>query len=39
MEENGMDFLPLTAPLPIELETDEEYEAEMKKRGDRDPEE
>jgi sulfite oxidase len=36
-EDHGADFLPLTRPAPFDLETDAEYEAEMKKREGRDP--
>ena len=39
LEEEGIDFLPLTKPLPIDLESDEEYETEMQRRGGREPEE
>jgi len=39
LDENGIDFLPLTKPLPIDLEGDDEYETEMQRRGGRDPEE
>ena len=37
MEEKGVSMLPLTRPMPFDLETDEEYFAEMKKREGRDP--
>jgi sulfite oxidase len=36
-EDQGKDFLPLTRPAPFDLETEEEYLAEMKKREGRDP--
>ena len=39
MEEKKIDFLPLTKPLPFDMESDAEYEAEMEKRAGRDPEE
>lgn len=37
MEEKGVSMLPLTRPLPFDLETEEEYIEEMKKRQGRDP--
>ncbi|CAO2658343.1 Nn.00g060660.m01.CDS01 [Neocucurbitaria sp. VM-36] len=37
LEEKGASILPLTRPLPFDLETDEEYLEEMKKREGRDP--
>jgi sulfite oxidase len=37
LEERGLPILPITHPLEIDLETDEEYEAEMQKRQGRDP--
>ena len=37
LESQGMDILPITRPLEIDLETDEHYEAEMAARGGRDP--
>ena len=39
LEKKGVDLLPLTKPLEIDLEEDEEYETEMQRRGGRDPEE
>jgi sulfite oxidase len=33
----GIDFLPLTRPAPFDLETEEEYLEEMRKREGRDP--
>ncbi|EAT79539.2 hypothetical protein SNOG_13212 [Parastagonospora nodorum SN15] len=36
-EDHGTDFLPLTRPAPFDLETEEEYLEEMKKREGRDP--
>lgn len=36
-EERGVDFLPLTRPAPFDLETEEEYLVEMRKREGRDP--
>jgi hypothetical protein len=33
----GVDFLPLTRPAPFDLETEEEYLEEMRKREGRDP--
>lgn len=37
LEERGASMLPLTRPLPFDLETEEEYLEEMKKREGRDP--
>lgn len=37
LEEHGASILPLTRPVPFDLETDKEYLAEMKKRRGRDP--
>ncbi|KAF2123526.1 molybdopterin binding oxidoreductase [Dothidotthia symphoricarpi CBS 119687] len=37
MEEKGVSMLPLTRPMEFDLETEEEYLEEMKKRGGRDP--
>lgn len=34
-----MSLLPITRPLEIDLESEEHYEAEMKERHGRDPEE
>ena len=39
LEEQNIDFLPLTKPLPIDLEDDETYDKEVLARGGRDPEE
>ena len=39
MEQAGLDFHPVTKPLALELESDEEYEMEMQRRGGRDPDE
>ena len=39
LEEKGLDLLPITKPLPLDLESDEEYDTEMKKRKGREPEE
>jgi sulfite oxidase len=36
-EDRGVSFLPLTRPAPFDLETDEEYLEEMKRREGRDP--
>lgn len=36
-EDKGLPFLPLTRPVPFDLETDEDYIKEMKKRNGRDP--
>ena len=37
MEENNIPILPITHPLEIDLESEADYLAEMKKRGGRDP--
>ncbi|KAF1850362.1 molybdopterin binding oxidoreductase [Cucurbitaria berberidis CBS 394.84] len=37
LEERGASMLPLTRPLPFDLETDDEYLEEMRKRQGRDP--
>lgn len=37
LEEKGIDLLPITRPLEIDLESDEDYEREMAARGPRDP--
>ncbi|ORX96648.1 Oxidoreductase, molybdopterin-binding domain-containing protein [Clohesyomyces aquaticus] len=37
LESKGMSILPITRPLEIDLETNEEYREEMKKRQGRDP--
>lgn len=39
LEEHGASINPITRPVPFDLETDEEYLEEMRKRGGRDPEE
>lgn len=39
LDKKGVSLLPLTKPLEIDLEEDEEYETEMQRRGGRDPEE
>jgi len=39
LEDHGASIHPITRPLPFDLETEEEYLEEMKKRGGRDPEE
>ena len=39
LDKKGVDLLPITKPLEIDLEEDEEYETEMQRRGGRDPEE
>jgi sulfite oxidase len=39
LEDHGASILPITRPVPFDLETEEEYLEEMKKRGGRDPEE
>ncbi|KAI9709782.1 MAG: hypothetical protein M1820_003185 [Bogoriella megaspora] len=39
LENNGIPLLPITQPLHIDLETDEEYDEEMARQGGRDPEE
>ncbi|KAL8829865.1 MAG: hypothetical protein Q9170_005988 [Blastenia crenularia] len=39
MEKRGIPFLPITKPLEFELESEEHYEEEMRKRCGRDPEE
>lgn len=39
LEQKGIDFLPITKPLPVDLEEDDEYETEMQRRHGRDPEE
>jgi sulfite oxidase len=36
-EDHGAEFLPLTRPAPFDLETEEEYLEEMRKREGRDP--
>jgi sulfite oxidase len=39
LEEHGASLLPITRPLPFDLQSDEDYLEDMKKRGGRDPEE
>ena len=39
LEQEGIDFQPLTKPLEIDLESDDEFETEMQRRRGRDPEE
>jgi len=39
LEEKGLSIFPITRPLEFDLESNEEYLAEMKKRQGRDPEE
>ena len=39
LEQEGIDFQPLTKPLEIDLESDEEFETEVQRRRGRDPEE
>lgn len=39
LEKEGIDFLPITKPLAIDLESDEEYGTEMQRRGGKDPDE
>lgn len=39
LEDVGAPMLPITQPLPFDLETDEHYEAEMAAREGRDPRE
>lgn len=39
IEDAGIDFLPITKPLELDMESDEEYETQMQRRGGRDPEE
>lgn len=39
LEEHGASIKPITRPLPFDLETNEEYLEEMRKRGGRDPDE
>jgi sulfite oxidase len=37
LEEKGIPMVPITHPLEFDLETEEEYIEEMKKREGRDP--
>lgn len=39
LEEKGLSFLPITKPLEITLESDEDWRTNMAARGGRDPEE
>lgn len=39
LEEKGLSILPITKPLEISLESDEDWRASMAARGGRDPEE
>lgn len=39
IEQHGQTLIPITRPLTIDLETEEHYEEEMKKYGNREPEE
>jgi hypothetical protein len=39
LEEHGAGLLPITRPVPFDLESEEEYLEQMAKRGGRDPEE
>ena len=39
LEQEGVDFHSIAKPLEIDLESDEEYETKMQKRGGRDPQE
>lgn len=39
LAEKGLEMFPLTKPLPIELEDEDHYEAEMERLGGRDPKE
>lgn len=37
LEEHGVPLIPITRPIPFDLETDEEYMAAMEEQGWRDP--
>lgn len=37
MEENGIPFEPITKPLELDFQSEEDYEKEMERRGGRDP--
>jgi len=37
LEEKGIPITPITKPIPIDLETDEEFEAALKAQKGRDP--
>lgn len=39
LEEKGIPFTPLTRPLELDLESEEDYSANMKAQGGRDPKE
>jgi sulfite oxidase len=39
LEDHGASLYPITRPVPFDLETEEEYLEEMKKRGGREPDE
>ena len=39
LERKGMSLLPITQPLPFDLESEDHYEAAMELRGSRDPDE
>lgn len=39
LEEKNIPLLPITHPMRIDLETEERYQDEMRKRGGRDPQE
>ena len=39
LERRGLGIVPITRPLPFDLETDEHYEKVMAERGGRDPKE
>ena len=39
LEENNIPLLPITRPLGVELEDEEEYDRELELRGGRDPKE
>lgn len=37
LEEKGIPMIPITQPLEIDLESQEHWEEEMRRRGGRDP--
>ena len=39
LQQERIDFLPITKPLEIDLESDEDFETEVQRRGGREPEE
>jgi sulfite oxidase len=39
LEDAGLPIIPITVPLEIDLESDEDYEAAMEAYGGRDPKE